>query len=238
MGKHRIIKNGDVYCHLKVIENLGIKQKHGRNMTFYLCECLKCGKKIEVPVSYLGKIAKDCGCGKHEPRKKIDIGSKFNHLEVLGLGKYVEGRGYYYVCKCDCPKQTVLEVRSDMLTNGDVMSCGCVHDELFEKNSKKAHEKNFVKSTNVPKIAYNTLQKNNTSGYRGVYWHRGISKWGAQIMFQGKHYSLGYYSDIKQAVIARKQAEEELHRDFWEWYKKKFPKEYERIERKRRTTSQ
>lgn len=236
MGKRRVIKNGDVYCNLKVIKNLGLKQKSGRNMTFYLCECLKCGKEIEVPVSYLGKITKDCGCGKHEPRKIIETGSKFNHLEVLGLGKYVEGRGYYYVCKCDCPKQTVLEVRSDMLISGEVTSCGCVHDELFKKNAKKAHEKNFINSTNVPKIAYDTLQENNTSGYTGVSWHKGNSKWQARIIFQGKSYSLGYYNDAKQAAIVRKQAKEELHKDFWEWYKKNFPKEYERIEKKRNTS--
>lgn len=238
MGKRREIKDGDVYYHLKVIETLGIKQKHGRNMTFYLCECLKCGKKIEVPVSYLGKVVKDCGCGKRQPRKKIDIGSKFNHLEVIGIGKYVEGRGNYYVCMCDCQKHTTLEVRRDMLISGEVSSCGCVHDELFKNNRKKAYEKNFVSGTNVSKIAYDTLQKNNTSGYTGVSWHKGNSMWQARIMFQGKNYSLGYYSDIKQAVIARKQAEEELHKDFWGWYKKNFPKEYERIDRKIKSTSQ
>lgn len=236
MGKHRKIENGDIFFSLKVIEKIGVRPYSGKNTTIYLCECLKCGKTIEVPQFYLGKIKKDCGCGRRESKKKIEIGSKYNHLEVIGVGKYVKGRGNYCICKCDCQKHTILEVRRDMLFNGDVSSCGCVHDELFKKNQRKAYEKNFAKGTNVPKISYDKLQKNNTSGYRGVCWHKRVSKWYAQIRFQGKHYSLGYYDDIEQAASVRKAAEKELHKDFWKWYKENFPKEYERIEKKSKNT--
>ena len=151
----------------------------------------------------------------------------------------MKGRGYYYLCECDCKKHTRLEVRRDMLLCGDVTSCGCVHDKLFEINKKRAYKHMFVESTNVPKISYNTLQSNNTSGYKGVSWHNGNSKWYARIMFQGKTYSLGYYTDIEQAISVRKAAEKELHVDFWKWYADNFPKEYERIEKKNiETTSQ
>lgn len=237
MGKHRSIEIGDVFHQLKVIENLGSKQYYNQNATFYLCECLKCGNKLEVPQPYLGKAKKDCGCGKHEPKKIIEAGTRFKHLKVIGIGKYVKGQGYYYTCECDCPKHTVLDVRRDVLIRGEVTSCGCVHDGLFKINSKNARKKMFVKSTNVPKIAYDNLQKNNTSGYKGVSWHKGKSKWYARIMFQGKNYSLGYYSDIEQAVIVRKTAEKELHKDFWKWYADNFPKEYECIKKKAETTS-
>lgn len=237
MGKKREIKEGDVFYSLKVVENIGSKPYYGGNATFYLCECLKCGNTIEVPRPYLGKSIKDCGCGKSEPRKKIEIGSKFNHLEVIGIGKHVKGKGYYYICQCDCPKHTILEVRRDGLISGDTTSCGCVRDSLFRENVKKAYKKNFVNDTSIPKIAYDTLQKNNTSGCTGVYWHKRHSKWAARIIFQGKNYSLGYYNDKKQAIAARKSAENELHKDFFEWYEKNFPKEYKRmIENRSKTT--
>ena len=233
MGKHRSIEIGDVFHYLKIIENLGCRMYYNQNTTFYLCECMKCGNKIEVPRPYLGKINKDCGCGKHEPKKIIKQGTRFTHLTVIGIGKYVKGQGYYYICECDCKNHTMFEVRRDRLIRGETISCGCVHDKLFEENKKLAYRKMFVQSTNVPKIASDKLQKNNTSGHKGVYWHKSSSKWCARIMFQGKSYSLGYYHDIKQAIDVRKAAEKELHADFWKWYADNFPKEYERIKKKK-----
>lgn len=239
MGKHRNIKKGDIFYDLEVIENLGYKEYYNQKATFYLCKCLKCGNKIEVPQPYLGKAIKDCGCGRCAPKKIIKEGTKFEHLTVIELGKHVKGRGYYYLCECDCKKNTRLEVRRDMLLCGAVTSCGCVHDNLFEINKRKTYKKTFVESTNVSKIAYNKLQKNNTSGCKGVSWHKDKSKWYARIMFQGKSYSLGYYTDIEQAISARKTAEKELHADFWKWYADNFPKEYECIKKKNiETTSQ
>lgn len=144
MGAHRKISAGDVFENLQVIENLGLKKYCGKNCTFYKCKCLKCGNTIDVPIKNLGTAQKDCGCGRSKPRKIIPSGAKYNHLTVIKIGNYEKGRGYWYWCECDCEKHTRLEVRRDMLVSGEVSSCGCVHDELFQKNVKKAYENNFV----------------------------------------------------------------------------------------------
>lgn len=57
-------------------------------------------------------------------------------------------------------------------------------------------------------------QKNNTSGYKGVYWNKQCNKWNAQIHKDGKHYSLGNFSNIEDAVKARRDKELELFGDF------------------------
>ncbi len=234
MGAHRKISAGDVFENLQVIENLGLKKYCGKNCTFYKCKCLKCGNTIDVPIKNLGTAQKDCGCGRSEPRKIIPSGAKYNHLTVIKIGNYEKGRGYWYWCECDCEKHTRLEVRRDMLVSGEVSSCGCAHDELFQKNVKKAYENNFVQKTSVPKIAYENLQKNNTSGTKGVSWHKHVGKWQVSIQFQGVKYNFGYYDDIEKAKDVRKTAEEELHKDFWEWYSENFPNEYKKIIRKRK----
>ncbi len=228
MGAQRKISIGDVFENLQVIENLGLKKYCGKNCTFYKCKCLKCGNTIDVPIKNLGTAQKDCGCGRSEPRKIIPSGAKYNHLTVIKIGNYEKGRGYWYWCECDCEKHTKLEVRRDMLVSGEVSSCGCVHDELFQKNVKKAYKKNFVQNTNVPKITHDNLQSNNTSGVRGVSWHKRIKKWQASIQFQGTKYHLGYYDDISKAKEIRKTAEIELHKDFWKWYSENFPNEYKK----------
>jgi len=47
----------------------------------------------------------------------------------------------------------------------------------------------------------------NTSGCTGVYWYKASSKWQAEIMVDGRHIHLGYFTDFEDAVSARKRAE-------------------------------
>jgi hypothetical protein len=57
-------------------------------------------------------------------------------------------------------------------------------------------------------------QTNNTSGFRGVTWHKQHRKWMAQIMVNGKHKHLGYFDTAEQASEAYVTAKRELH-PFW-----------------------
>jgi len=45
--------------------------------------------------------------------------------------------------------------------------------------------------------------KNNTSGYRGVYWDSWSNKWKVELKVNGKKISLGRFLDIKDAVKTR-----------------------------------
>ncbi|MDL2325331.1 hypothetical protein LJC61_09375 [Ruminococcaceae bacterium OttesenSCG-928-A16] len=74
--------------------------------------------------------------------------------------------------------------------------------------------------TNIEKIRKNPLQKNNTSGYTGVYRDPRSGNWQARITFQGKVYSLGAYKNIEDAAATRKIAEDEIWGNFLEWYDK------------------
>lgn len=42
----------------------------------------------------------------------------------------------------------------------------------------------------------------NTSGFKGVSWHRRVGKWGAQIKINGQQKHLGYFHDKKLAGAA------------------------------------
>ena len=55
------------------------------------------------------------------------------------------------------------------------------------------------------------LRADNTSGHVGVSWIARVKKWIAQIIVDGKHRHLGYFTDLDAAVAARKAAEIELH---------------------------
>ena len=57
-------------------------------------------------------------------------------------------------------------------------------------------------------------QKSNTSGYRGVTWHRAKQKWVARIQFRGKTYHLGYFDSPEEASAAYQAAKEQLHEKY------------------------
>ncbi|MBI3980687.1 HNH endonuclease [Candidatus Microgenomates bacterium] len=58
------------------------------------------------------------------------------------------------------------------------------------------------------------LNKNNTSGYKGVSWNRFIGKYTAQIKRNGKQIILGYFQDKKEAAFAYNEAAKKYYREF------------------------
>jgi hypothetical protein len=57
-------------------------------------------------------------------------------------------------------------------------------------------------------------QSNNTSGYKGVSFHRPTGRWTAKIMAHHKRHSLGYYPTAELAHAAYVAAAARLHGDF------------------------
>jgi hypothetical protein len=57
-------------------------------------------------------------------------------------------------------------------------------------------------------------QSNNTSGYKGVYWHRQKAKWDSIIIVNKKRIFLGSYSTPEEAYNAYREAALEMHGEF------------------------
>lgn len=56
------------------------------------------------------------------------------------------------------------------------------------------------------------LQKNNTSGFKGVGWYKKYNKWCAKIKVDGKYIFLGYFENKEDAIKVRKESEEKYWR--------------------------
>jgi hypothetical protein len=54
----------------------------------------------------------------------------------------------------------------------------------------------------------------NTSGYKGVSWHKLHNKWIAQISVDNKSIHLGYFNDPEQAYAAYRNASLTYHQEF------------------------
>ena len=54
------------------------------------------------------------------------------------------------------------------------------------------------------------IYKNNTSGYKGVYWHKLGKKWMAYITHRGQRIHCGLHKTVEDAHKARMEKEEDL----------------------------
>lgn len=58
------------------------------------------------------------------------------------------------------------------------------------------------------------VQRNNTSGFKGVYWDKQTRKWRARIMINGKSKSLGLHINSEDAARAYDAAAKRLFGEF------------------------
>ena len=113
------------------------------------------------------------------------------------------GHSILWRCRCDCGRE--IEVPANQLSRGRYKSCGCMRTEqLLESNL-------YIDNTCLKKVLSDTVRKDNTSGYPGVFRKR--DKWVARIQYKGKIHSLGSYDRLEDAVKARKEAEQRVRED-------------------------
>jgi hypothetical protein len=58
------------------------------------------------------------------------------------------------------------------------------------------------------------LPSNNTSGVKGVYWHKQMRKWQVIIGIERRHVYLGLFDSKDKAIEVRKAAERKFHGEF------------------------
>lgn len=129
-----------------------------------------------------------------------------NDLPLLGNFKWHKNKGGYAVryrnhnkivymhrLLTDCPKLKVVDhINGDKLDNRRSNLRVCTTRENIRNRQT-------VKSK---------------SGHLGVYWAPDTKNWYAQIGLDGKSTGLGHYTDIEDAILARKDAEIKYYGEF------------------------
>ena len=188
---------------------VALRREPRKGAAFWICKC-DCGNETSVNMQLLKSGAtRSCGCLQREviQARSTDLtGQRFDWLLVIGKAER-RGRDGATFWKCQCHCGNIVEVERGRLLSGNTKSCGCRARTLF-----------FVGGTHIPKLEKKTLSRVNTSGVTGVYRCKENEKWTASITFKGKRYHLGTHDNIDEAARARKQAEEQLHGPFLEWY--------------------
>ena len=202
---------GEKFGMLTVIEQASSTVKGQRR---WVCRC-DCGTEKIVMGSNLKRgTTVSCGC-KH----KNDLtGQRIGKLTVIERSNKYGFRGkrqtQLWKCQCDCGAITYKA--TDTLTNPDISMCqGCAAEYAITRARANL---GFEGGTQITKIKNIQETSDNLSGVRGVYLDRKTGKFRATLRFKGELYNLGEYTQLEDAVKARRRGEEEIFNSFLSAY--------------------
>ena len=97
-----------------------------------------------------------------------------------------------------------------LLFTGELPEC----IDHIDGNKVNNKIENLRKATNSQNNCNAKISKRNTSGHKGVTWHKLKNKWQAQIYLQGTNYFFGLYDNIEDAVKAVRDNRQNIHQEF------------------------
>ena len=89
-----------------------------------------------------------------------------------------------------------------------------MHVDHINKATLDNRRANLRVCTNSENLRNRGKQADNTSGFKGVVWHKASGKWHARIGLNGKLKHIGYFDNILDAAAAYDKAAAELHGDY------------------------
>jgi hypothetical protein len=212
---------------LKVIREYG-RNKH--NEVLWECEC-SCGSKQVIVTSYNLKSGhtKSCGCYLRE-YNSINY-KKFNTYDLsgeYGIGYTSKGEEFYFdledynkikdycwyidddgYVRATTNKQSILIHRTILeIEDSDVCIDHPSHKKYDNRKSKLRIVTRALNNQNL------SLNRNNKSGFAGVYYSKDRNKWRAYININKKRIYLGDYVEINDAIRVRKEAENKYYGEY------------------------
>lgn len=137
-------------------------------------------------------------------RAKDIAGMTFGYLTAIEPTGAKHRKDIVWRCQCKCGN--TVELPATRLLLGNTLSCGCLHKEHFQRANM------YIDKTSLRQALKEQVESTiSASGYTGVTPKR--DKWQAYINYKGKHYSLGCYTNIEDAVKARARGKELVQAD-------------------------
>lgn len=200
--------------------------KAGNHATCWECIC-DCGKTVVVRSGDL-KSGKTRSCGCLQKERAYETKKKYNSFRVSGNIVYVKllNSGHEMIVDKDIwfseaskycwdfHKKSGYAYSTD--ENGKTIKfhvwafpeCpkGLVRDHI-DGNRLNNTRMNIRFITQLHNMQNYGTNRRNKSGCKGVGWMKSKGKWRATICANGRHIHLGLFSNIEDAITARKQAE-------------------------------
>lgn len=238
-----ILKSRRLVINIKIKHEDLIGKKFGRltikgmirqgKTIFYDCLC-DCGTEKIVRKSEITRgSTKSCGCLTRDRAKLLNKKyNKWRFVDNIAIGTTSTGIDFYIDlddyenCKNICwhtnhGKQT----EDNYIYGSKDKKQFPLHQFLLGKveglvvdhinhNTMDNRRKNLRMVTLSENAMNQRIKSNNTSGVKGVRWHKATQKWQVDITVNQKQIYLGVYENFDEAVKVRKQAEEKYFGEY------------------------
>ena len=143
-----------------------------------------------------------------------NYGNVKNNTTDKILKPIIEGSGYYYIRLCKDDKQFIKK-NHNLVANAflpNPFNKRCV--DHVDNNRLNNNVENLRWATHRENSMNQKISSNNTSGFKGISFHKKTNKWTSYIFFDGKKQHLGYFDKIEDAVNARVRKADELFGEY------------------------
>jgi hypothetical protein len=149
-------------------------------------------------------------------KKVVDItGKNFNNLLVIKQA-YIENRHVYWLCKCDCGKECI--VQGNRIKSGHTKSCGCRKQNIFDNGGpNKTHGSSKSRLYRIWAGMIRRCCNPNSEKFKKDYQDRGITicpEWRDFSVFSKWAINNGYRNDL---TIDRKDNDKGYYSENCRW---------------------
>ena len=207
------------------------------------CDCGNPNDILVRGTSLRKGLTKSCGClrrqqcstigqkGKGQHNSSCKQYNTYNLNGEYGIGYTNKGQEFYF----DLEDYDLIKPYCWHIDNGYVVARSlnmdntivCMHrlvmglvqndglrvDHIFHNTNDNRKEKLRL-VTRSQNLMNSKMFKNNTSGYKGVYYNKKKKKWDAKITINQEDINLGRYANIEDAIEARRVAEEKYFKEY------------------------
>lgn len=198
----------------KLILDLGLiypKETSKEKRRYGIFECMFCGKHFKAQVSDVksGNVS-SCGCWKISKARKDNTTHNMTKTRIYRIwngikqrclnvkSKYYKNYGGRGITICNEWKQDFMFFYNWAMSNN--YSAELEIDRIDNDGNYEPNNCRWV-TTIINQHNKRVIQKNNTSGYRGVCFDKRTKKWKSGVKYNGKHNFLGYFDTPKEAGL-------------------------------------
>jgi len=135
-----------------------------------------------------------------------------DYLLVRDYRWYPRPAGYLWYAVTDTSRKTG---KKRLMMHRVIMNASrAIEIDHEDRNGLNNTRGNLRVATHSNNQHNRTVQHNNTSGFKGVYWHGQIGRWRARVGFNGIAVSAGCFATSEEAARAYDAKARELHGEF------------------------